>query len=412
MISRLARRSFTGAGWISTLVLLLCLAFAMPAVGGEEDPSPPVRFFLTVGDSGQLLALYTGDTVTVTLEYDDDHFWNLDTSVLDASVLREIEGTRGFGSYFTDEGELVILAGDTWHFEAIAVGRTTIRAEYISWGDGTVADVFEVAVEVFPADDGSDGVKDPDKGQKPAKPFALVPFLDEMDDAIVGQRCVFPVTVVDEGSGVGAGEPVVLSASLRGITHGATVVVEPNTILPGEVAEVTVIPLAVDDAAPAHPDLPGGDQPDGPVVGPIEPEQDREVFVELQAERAGLKRSRMIEVTVLPGEDLTAETAAVYRDLFVPWLAKNHPELGITEATEWVGTIVRPHILVVTYYLFFSPEWEMGVRWHVMIPPHDWAEIYLRRRGELNSTRAWRIHSVDGGLEPEVAELPVEGIFR
>jgi len=64
------------------------------------------------------------------------------------------------------------------------------------------------------------------------------------------------------------------------------------------------------------------------------------------------------------------------------------------------------------YYLFFSPEWEMGLRWHVMIPPHDWAEIYLRRRSELSSTRAWRIHSVDGQLEPQIRELPVEGIFR
>jgi hypothetical protein len=387
----------------------------MPAVSGEKDPSPPVRFFLTASDSGQLLVLYTGDTVTVTLEYDDDHFWNLDTSILDKNVLAEIEGTRGFGSYFTDEGELVILAGDTWHFEAIAPGKTTIRAEYVSSVDGTVADVFEVTVEVFPADDAPDGVKDPDEDQKPAKPFALVPFLDEMDDAIVGQRCVLPVTVVDEGSGTGAGDPVALSATLLGVPHSATVSVEPNAIRPGEVAELTIIPLEPNDVDPNHALLPDDGRPEGPVgglVGPIDPEQATEVFVGLQAERAGVKRGRMIEVTVLPGEDLTGETAAFYRDLFVPWLAKNHPELGITEATEWVGTIVRPHILVVTYYLFFSPEWEMGVRWHVMIPPHDWAEIYLRRRGELNSTRAWRIHSVDGGLEPEVTELPVEGIFR
>jgi hypothetical protein len=412
MISRLARHFFAGTGWISTLVPLLCLALAVPAMGGEKDPCPPVRFFLTAGDSGQTLALYVGDTVTVTLEYDGDKFWNLDTSVPDTSVLAEIEGTRGLSSYITHEGTVIIVIGDTWHFEAVAPGATTIRAEYVSSVDGAVIDVFEVGVQVFPAEDGSDDPKDPDEGQKPAKPFALVPLLDEMDDAIVGQRCVFPVTVVDEGSGLGAGDPVALSATLLGAPYGATISVEPNVIRPGEVAELTIIPLEPNDMDPDHPVLPDGERPDGPIVGPVDPEQGREVFVELLAERAGVRRSRMIEVTVLPGEDLVAETAAFYRDLFIPWLAKNHPELGITEETEWVGTIVKPHVLVVTYYLFFSPEWEMGIRWHVMIPPHDWAEIYLRRRGELNSTRAWRIHSVDGGVEPDVTKLPVEGVFR
>ena len=128
--------------------------------------------------------------------------------------------------------------------------------------------------------------------------------------------------------------------------------------------------------------------------------------------RGGIRRNRLIEVSVLPGEDHLGETAAFYRDLFIPWLAEHHPELGITGQTEWTGTVVKPHILVVMYYLFFSPEWEMGLRWHVMIPPHDWAEIYLRHRSELSSTWAWRIHSVDGQLEPEVTELPSEGIFR
>jgi hypothetical protein len=251
---------------------------------------------------------------------------------------------------------------------------------------------------------------DPNVQPMPAQPFALVVLYDEIDDAIAGQRCVLPVTVIDEGTGAGTDEPVMLSAALMGLPSDATAFVEPNSIRPGEVAELTIIPNESNDLEPNYPLRPDEDHP--VEIDPVAPEQDRQVFVGLVAERGGIRRSRLIEVNVLPGEDLLGETAVFYRGLFIPWLAEHHPELGINEKTEWMGTIVKPRILVVMYYLFFSPKWEMGVRWHVMIPPHDWAEIYLRHRGELSSTRAWRIHSVDGQLDPEVTELPSEGIFR
>jgi len=251
---------------------------------------------------------------------------------------------------------------------------------------------------------------DPNEQPMPAKPFALVVLHDEIDDAIAGQCCVLPVTVIDEGTGAGTGDPVMLSIDLKGLTSDATVSIEPNAIRPGEVAELMIIPIEPNDLDPNHPLRPVDDRPVD--INPEDPEQERHVFVDLLAERGGIRRNRLIEVSVLPGEDHLGETAAFYRDLFIPWLAEHHPELGITGQTEWTGTVVKPHILVVTYYLFFSPEWEMGLRWHVMIPPHDWAEIYLRHRSELSSTRAWRIHSVDGQLDPEVTELPSEGVFR
>ncbi|UCE48572.1 MAG: hypothetical protein JSW47_00180 [Phycisphaerales bacterium] len=258
---------------------------------------------------------------------------------------------------------------------------------------------------------------DPNEQPMPARPFALVLLRDEIDDAIAGQRCVLPVTVIEEGIGAGAGDPVTLSIALMGLPSEATVSIEPNAILPGEVAELTIIPnetifpVEPNDVDPNYILPPDGNRPVVP-IDPEGPEMERHVCVGLQAERGGVRRSRLIEINVLPGEDHLDETAAFYRDLFVPWLAEHHPELGITGLTEWTGTIVKPRILVVMYYLFFSQEWEMGVRWHVMIPPHDWAEIYLRRRSELSSTRAWRIHSVDGQLKPEITELPPEGIFR
>ena len=95
------------------------------------------------------------------------------------------------------------------------------------------------------------------------------------------------------------------------------------------------------------------------------------------------------------------------RDKFIPWLAINHPELSITDETEWSGTIVNPKILVVMHYIFLSETWEMYVTWHVTIPPHDWTRIYLRHRfTESRPAYAFEIPSVKGQGEPQAIEVP------
>jgi len=110
-------------------------------------------------------------------------------------------------------------------------------------------------------------------------------------------------------------------------------------------------------------------------------------------------------------EDL-ASTAAEMRDKFISWLAANHPEFGITSETEWTGTIVYPGMEGVSYYLFFSEDWEMGVSWHVTIPPHDWARIYLMHRiTETSPSHAFEISSLDAQEEPHVIDPP-ESVWR
>jgi len=74
------------------------------------------------------------------------------------------------------------------------------------------------------------------------------------------------------------------------------------------------------------------------------------------------------------------EQAARIRDAFLPWLALACPDLPDRQSTEWVGVPLRPHRLVVSHFAFFSKEWEIVVWWHVTVPPHDWARIYVRRR--------------------------------
>jgi len=221
-------------------------------------------------------------------------------------------------------------------------------------------------------------------------PFTIEVVPTQIVDSIPGQRCVLLVTVEDEAAECLLALPVRISAT----ADDATVTVENRFIGPGEVAEVSVIPAPEKSGSGQF-----GDQTEG-----------REITVTIRAVRAGLEETVTVPITVTSEEeDLVGPLAAEVRDLFIPWLAENHPELGISQQTEWSGTIVTPHILVVTHYLYFSPEWEMHVYWHVMIPPYDWARIELRRRFEETlPSRAFEVPS--RSADPiEVQEIEPEG---
>jgi hypothetical protein len=200
-------------------------------------------------------------------------------------------------------------------------------------------------------------------------------------DAIAGQQCVFLVTVVHEGEG-GSEKAVSLSAT----APGSTVAVNPQAIVPGQVAEVTVIPGQAS-------------------IG-------NNIEVTVLGERGELTDEKVITFDVVEGEDDRGPYATELRDKFVAWLTTNHPELGITNETEWSGTMVSPRWLVVSHYLFFSEDWEMHVSWHIMVPPYDWARIDLRHRfDEETPSYAFEISSVDADSEPCPIDPP-ESVWR
>ena len=213
-----------------------------------------------------------------------------------------------------------------------------------------------------------------------------VPFLiditpENMADTIAGQSCVFLAAVTDKGDD-GLADAVNMSAE----AGGATVTVNPQAIAPGQVSEITVVP---DEAS----------------VGET-------LTVTIRGERNGWEQEDTVTLEVREGQDSIAEAAAEMRDEFIPWLAENQSHLGITADTEWTGTIVKPNITIVSYYLFFSEDWEMGVSWHVMIPPHDWARIYLRDRGsETAPSYAFEISSCSGAEDPHTIDPP-DSVWR
>lgn len=195
--------------------------------------------------------------------------------------------------------------------------------------------------------------------------------------AMVGQSVMYLVVVEDTGEGSGYGEAVDVSATVS----GAAVSVTNPAIKPGAVAEVMVIP----DPTSIH----------------------KILTLTITGARRGFTQNATVGIEVIDWADDLGDVAAEMRDKFVPWLASNHPELGITGETAWFGTIVNPGILVVMHYLFYSDDWELYVTWHIMIPPYDWTKIYLRSRfTETSSSMAFEISSVQGETEPHAIELP------
>jgi len=199
-------------------------------------------------------------------------------------------------------------------------------------------------------------------------------------DSIAGQHCVFLVTITDEGQ---EGQlPVRISAK----APGSDVVIYQQDIVEGQVAEVVVIPAQASTG--------------------------KTIKVTITGNRGSSTDKKVVSFAVVEGEDDRQEYAVELLDRFVPWLATNHPELGITGDTAWNGTMVSPVWLVVSHYLFFSEEWEVHISWHIMVPPYDWAKIDLRHRfDELEPSYAFEISSLNATSEPVAIEVP-ETVWR
>ncbi|HSJ85120.1 MAG TPA: hypothetical protein VLA91_15065 [Acidimicrobiia bacterium] len=191
--------------------------------------------------------------------------------------------------------------------------------------------------------------------------------------AIPGAEVVLLVSQDDETAG---------TATVTASASGAKVSVRPSEISDIEVAEVTVVPDAT--------------------------ATETELTVTIEVATDDTTRTVTRTASVLPWDDDRGEQAAEILGLFTSWLAGNRLELNITPETEFEGTFLAPQLLVVSHYGFFNDEWEIGLAWHVMIPPDDFAEIYLRPRSALRPTLAFRIGSWQTALDKggyQIAEV-------
>jgi hypothetical protein len=187
--------------------------------------------------------------------------------------------------------------------------------------------------------------------------------------AIPGERVCFLIVFPEESNG----------ATWTAAVEGATIT---STLKGSAVDELCVVPDATQVETTAHVTITANIPGKGaPVI---------------------VQRS----IGVWPEIDGRAADARQYFDRWIAWLAANHPELGITADTEWRPGYVST-FLVVSHYAYWSDEWEMVIAWHNMIPPYDWTDVFLRRRGEADRYRfAFRQDSVSGDTEPHPTDLP------
>ena len=217
-------------------------------------------------------------------------------------------------------------------------------------------------------------------------PFSIEVFPVLMEDTIDGQSCIFLVTVSDESPANGESKPVYISAT----STDANVTVGPRAIAQGHVAEVVVVP---DETSTGE-----------------------TLTVTIEGERDGLIETETVTLIVQeapPAMEELALSAVELRDKFIPWLAENYPDLNITDETEWAGTVVYPNTQeVIKYYLFFSEDWEMGIRWNTETESEDWARIYLRlRTAKLAPSKGFEITSVAADEEPHTI-TPPKSVWR
>ena len=194
---------------------------------------------------------------------------------------------------------------------------------------------------------------------------------------IPGEHTSFLVSITDAGGNTQA-------AKLTAVATSASVDrIVPDAIKPGQVAEVW---LTIDSTI----------------------ENDTTGNVTITASRGGRTETATRTLQVMPmsseGRDRDAQPHFAF---WTTWLEKNHPELGITAATKWQPEYVSI-LLIVSHMSYFSTEWELSLMWHAAtIPPNDWSQIYLRRRGsEMTPSLAFKLDSFSNRTAPYAVAPP------
>jgi hypothetical protein len=111
----------------------------------------------------------------------------------------------------------------------------------------------------------------------------------------------------------------------------------------------------------------------------------------------------ILEVEMFDWTSDNLPNATIKRDEFVDWLEEKHPEFGTFKDKIFFAYLTYPAHLVVEHWSFLYDYWEMRICFHVTIPPYNWSQISLRKRGEIEAIFAAKRES-DGA----VYEIPIE----
>ena len=126
----------------------------------------------------------------------------------------------------------------------------------------------------------------------------------------------------------------------------------------------------------------------------------------LEATRISDGQSIILGVEMFDWGSGNINDAMAKRDQILSWVEAEYPDLGNFSKRYWFPYMTYPETLVVEHWTFLNMEWEMRLCYHVMIPPHDWSMLAIRRRGESDFIFAVRRESDGTTYEVPVTEYP------
>lgn len=119
------------------------------------------------------------------------------------------------------------------------------------------------------------------------------------------------------------------------------------------------------------------------LLRPSEALADGYYALDVIAEHEGAEKRLRLYANVMPWSP--PDDAEVLRRLetFRAWCTARDPAMAAAfEAPEFIYN-TYPEILIVEHNTILTPEWEIRLCKHVMIPPDDWMKIRFRRRGSI-----------------------------
>lgn len=126
--------------------LALGVSLAVAACGGGTGGGG-ATYQLTAADSGSALQAAVGDEIVITLEANPTtgYSWQLAPG-LDPSVVAF--GSESYQQQSAEPAMVGVGGTDTWTFDAVGEGTTTIPLAYVRSGDPVAAESFTVTVTV------------------------------------------------------------------------------------------------------------------------------------------------------------------------------------------------------------------------------------------------------------------------
>jgi hypothetical protein len=210
-------------------------------------------------------------------------------------------------------------------------------------------------------------------------PFQMTSSPEFVQGVIPGERPLAIVEILD------GEDPVALTGS------GS---LEPS----GQAVDVTFLPPSVEPGGVAE------------VWAEVPDVTDEELLtVTVTGRRGSVEEQLTITTPVVPFTDELEATALDIAEVFLTGLTDGTVALPEDRNGLTGGTPVASQLLVVSHYAWFTDELEVGLSWHIMVAPDDWAELYVRPRDQARPAAAYRLSSWSTALaggEFTISEVP------